>query len=97
MYVCMYVCVYLTHLPLMGCKRRSIFKWSKGLNSTFSFSQIGCLIKTKEPNQPNYVTINTIRTFLLNEPFTPPPAVNQCHKSQLIYFLLTHLGTLKQF
>ena len=40
------------------CNTRSIFKWSTaGSNSVFSFSQISCLTKAKEPSLPYYLPI----------------------------------------
>ena len=45
------VCIYQTHLPQGRFSTRSIFRQSTaGLNSEFSFSKAGCLIKAEEPS-----------------------------------------------
>ena len=58
--ICRCVCMYLLTNPSTraGCDTRSMFKWSlTGLNSEFSFSLTGCLIKAKEPDLPHYLPL----------------------------------------
>ena len=52
------VCIHLTPQLQTGYNTRSIFKPSTtGLNSEFSFSQTGCLTKTKEISLLYYLAI----------------------------------------
>ena len=57
-------CVYIYSIPppQVGCDTRSIFKWrSADLNTEFSFSLTGCLIKAKEPSLYYYLLIAEAR------------------------------------
>ena len=51
--------IYPTLQPQLEYDTRSIFKQSKaGLNSEFSYSSNGFLIKAKEPSLPYYLLID---------------------------------------
>ena len=53
-----HICIYPTPTSWAECDTQSTFKWNTaGLNSEFSFSKIGCLIKSREPNLPYYLLI----------------------------------------
>ena len=56
--MCVCECVFINASAQTECDTGAIFKWGlTGLNLEFSFLQGGCLIKSKEPSLPYYLSI----------------------------------------
>ena len=56
--VCVRVCAFTSPSTWAVSDTRSIFKWClTGLNSEFSFSLTGCIVKAEEPNLSYYLPI----------------------------------------